>query len=85
MQRAEGVKIAHSHGWLRRTVWVTVNVGRDTYRVVKIHRDRFAELQANQQTKPVLIVTVGERSFWQYQGRHYSTTTASPPARSTPC
>ncbi len=72
LRRAENVRLGFSPWMFSSMGHITVSVGRQSYRLpTKTHKDQWAQAWAAQQTFPVYIMTVGERSLWHFQDRFY--------------
>jgi 5-methylcytosine-specific restriction endonuclease McrA len=51
---------------------VEVLIGKTHHRLLrKVHKTAYAAEQQQQWTYPVLVVRVGERQYWQFQGRFH--------------
>jgi 5-methylcytosine-specific restriction endonuclease McrA len=72
LRRAENVSVGHQPGLFTGRGWLTLQVGRYTYRSGKIARDEFQAMRQRQQRVPVPVGRVGERSYWWFQDRFYS-------------
>lgn len=73
LRRAENVSVDHSPGFFTHKGLVRVAIGSKLYirGTRKIHRDEFAQMYAQQQTYPVVLIEVNERTYWWFQGRTY--------------
>ncbi|MGI5491225.1 HNH endonuclease [Microtetraspora malaysiensis] len=71
LRRAENVGLAFTPGFFTRKGWLIVTIGRNSYRVRKIHQDQFNEAVNRQRAFPVFVIRVGERSYWHFQDRFY--------------
>ncbi len=71
LRRAENVRISHQPGMLTGKGWVTVLIGRQLYRISKMHKSEFARAVTQQWQYPMSVVKVGERNYWQFRDRFY--------------
>lgn len=71
LRRAENVSVSHERRRLHRRGSVVVRIGQTAHRLPLLHRDRFAELTVIQRTEPVELITIGERTYWQFGDRFY--------------
>ena len=71
LRRAENVSVSHERSRLHRRGPVVVRIGQTVHQLPPLHRDRFAELGVIQRNEPVELVTVGERTYWQFGDRFY--------------
>jgi 5-methylcytosine-specific restriction endonuclease McrA len=73
LRRADNVSLTYSPGILGKG-WVYLNVGkRSSYKVAKIHKTEFAQLQAQQRQYPAFVLGIEHRTYWQFQDRFYYT------------
>ena len=64
--------MSFSPGFFTGKGLVHVAIGSKRYTVgSKIHKDEFARTMAQQETYPVVVARVNERTYWQFQGRYY--------------
>jgi 5-methylcytosine-specific restriction endonuclease McrA len=72
LRRAENVTISHQPNWLTGNGWEVVCVGRKVYHSInKVHRDDFARTMQQQLRYPVVVLRLGERTYWMFQDRFY--------------
>ena len=72
LRRAENVRLDFNPSMFGGMGRITVNVGRQFYRLpAKVHKDHWAQAWEAQRAFPVYVITVGERSLWQFQDRFY--------------
>jgi 5-methylcytosine-specific restriction endonuclease McrA len=71
LRRAENVVVAHQPGFFTGRGWLTLQVGKTSYRVARIRREEFQAMRGSQQRVPVPICTVGERRCWWFQDRYF--------------
>ena len=71
LRRIENVSVAHLPGLFTGRGWLTLHIGKSTYRVVKIGRDEFQAMRQGQERVPVPVGRVGERRYWWFQNRFY--------------
>lgn len=65
------MSVGHQAGLFTGRGWLTLQVGRYTYRFGKIAKDEFQAMRQRQQRVPVSVGCVGERSYWWFQDRFY--------------
>ncbi|MFF5792313.1 HNH endonuclease [Paeniglutamicibacter sp. NPDC012692] len=71
LRRAENVSFTHKPSFWTRKGPMVVSIGRKTYLVGKMTEPEFAECQELQKQRPVALITVGDRRYWQFQNRIY--------------
>ena len=71
LRRAENVSISFSANILTGNGWLMLNVGKQSYHVIKVHQGYVERISDSQLQTPVMMGRVGERFYWQYQNRFY--------------
>jgi hypothetical protein len=71
LRRAENVSVGHQPGLFTGRGWLTLSVGKSTYRANKIPRQDFQAMREHQEHVPIPICRVGERCYWWFQNRFY--------------
>jgi 5-methylcytosine-specific restriction endonuclease McrA len=73
LRRTENVSVSFSAGFFsgKGLVYVTIGSNRYIAGAKKIHKDEFMDAAARQQTYPVVLIQLNERTYWQFQDRFY--------------
>ena len=72
LRRAENVRLFFNPNLFTKTGRPTVEVGRTSYRwSVKIHEDQWRQERWQATTFPVTVLSTGDRTLWEFQGRFY--------------
>lgn len=73
LRRAENVSVSHRAGLFSGKGYVTIVIGRSITQVGnrKIHANEFAQRRAEQLSFPVLWALIGDRSYFEFQGKFY--------------
>jgi hypothetical protein len=72
LRRADNVTFTFTPSIFTGRARPTVHVGKSSYTLFnKIHKDDWAQARDAQQFFPVLVLSLGERSLWQFQNRFY--------------
>ncbi len=72
LRRAENVVVSHKAGLFTGKGLVTIVIGRKVMQVAgRIHKSEFAAQKAQQATFPVQWARVGDRSYYEFQGKFY--------------
>lgn len=72
LRRVENVRVSHRRGTLSSKGFLVIVVGKQVLRSArKIRAEEFADFKRQQLTFPVRWARVGDRSYYEYQGKFY--------------
>lgn len=71
IRRADNVGLFFQTGTFSRLGWVSVRIGRQTYRIARLEHSHYARLQQEQRRAPVFVLAVSGRNYWQFQDRFF--------------
>lgn len=73
LRRVENVQVVHKRGNFTGKGFLMIVIGRKVHRVGtrKIHAEEFAQSKATQASFPVNWARVGDRSYYEFQGKFY--------------
>ncbi|MDO5744908.1 MAG: HNH endonuclease [Micrococcaceae bacterium] len=69
LRRAENVSITHRVSFWTRKGPIIVKIGRQIYPVGKMPESEFAQRQEVQLQRPIALIRIGEKVYWQFQNR----------------
>ena len=74
LRRAENVGIHHDRGFwglMTGNGWLTMHVGRKTYRIAKVHKTRYQQIWSSQRSYPTRLCVVETRQYWAFQNKFF--------------
>ncbi len=71
MRRVENVSLSHQPNLFTKRGWLTLIVGKKSYRVAKLSRHDFQTMSQSAEREPVNVGRIGERTYWWFQHRFY--------------
>ena len=72
LRRADNVSLSFKPIFLSSKGWLWVQIGRDPYkRREKMLKDEYQAYLALQYEQPWCVIRVGDRAYWQFQGKFY--------------
>lgn len=71
IRRAENVTLTHRPSPFTGNGWLTLTVGKNSYRLHKLHKTAFAQGEQAQQQWPGRCGRIGDRTYYKFQGKFY--------------
>lgn len=75
LRKADNVSLLRQPTWLTLftgNAWVSLHVGKtQAHRVAKMTKQQFADADALQHHQVTFVLRIGDRNYWQHQGRFY--------------
>jgi len=71
LRRAENVNLSHQAGAFTGKGWLMITVGKNRYRITRVHRDAVAASETASQTWPIRCARIGDRTYYKFQGKFY--------------